>query len=65
MAQRASILGDGEPLTITVTQRLLLRGTIQSLFHLTGRQTESFLESLFIVMRIELAASDKAHLVTK
>ena len=31
-------------------------GTIQSVFHLPGRQAEGFLESLFTVMGIELEA---------
>lgn len=30
-------------------------GTIQSVFHLPGRQAEGFLESLFMLMGIELA----------
>lgn len=37
-------------------------GTIQSLFHLAGRQTEGFLESLFMVMGIELAVPDHSTL---
>lgn len=35
---------------------------IQSLFHLAGRQTEGFLESLFMVMGIELAVPDHSTL---
>lgn len=37
-------------------------GTIQSLFHLAGRQTEGFLESLFTVMGIDLAVPDHSTL---
>ncbi|PMB39199.1 hypothetical protein CEN41_22180 [Fischerella thermalis CCMEE 5330] len=33
-------------------------GTIQSVFHLPGRQAEGFLESLFMLMGIELAVPD-------
>ena len=33
-------------------------GTIQSLFHLAGRQTEGFLESLFTLMGIGLGVPD-------
>jgi hypothetical protein len=37
-------------------------GTIQSVFHLPGRQTEGFLESLFTVMGVELAVPDHSTL---
>ncbi|MDV2995714.1 MAG: IS5 family transposase ISAcma6 [Chroococcidiopsis sp. SAG 2025] len=37
-------------------------GTIQSLFHLAGRQTEGFLESLFTLMGIDLAVPDHSTL---
>ncbi|OUL36029.1 hypothetical protein BV372_09030 [Nostoc sp. T09] len=37
-------------------------GTIQSLFHLAGRQAEGFLESLFMLMGIELAVPDHSTL---
>ncbi|MBD6615026.1 IS5 family transposase [Komarekiella sp. 'clone 1'] len=37
-------------------------GTIQSLFHLPGRQTEGFLESLFMLMGIELQVPDHSTL---
>ena len=37
-------------------------GTIQSVFHLPGRQTEGFLESLFTVMGIELEVPDHSTL---
>ncbi|BAY24023.1 transposase [Calothrix sp. NIES-2100] len=33
-------------------------GTIQSIFHLAGRQAEGFLESLFTLMGIELKVPD-------
>ncbi|BBD63882.1 transposase [Nostoc commune NIES-4072] len=33
-------------------------GTVQSVFHLAGRQTEGFLESLFILMGVELKVPD-------
>ena len=38
------------------------RGTIQSVFHLAGRQAESFLESLFTVMGVELEVPDHSTL---
>lgn len=37
-------------------------GTIQSVFHLAGRQAEGFLESLFMLMGIELAVPDHSTL---
>ncbi|WP_445627651.1 IS5 family transposase [Nostoc sp. DSM 114167] len=37
-------------------------GTIQSVFHLPGRQAEGFLESLFMLMGIELAVPDRSTL---
>lgn len=37
-------------------------GTIQSVFHLPGRQAEGFLESLFMLMGIELAVPDHSTL---
>ncbi|BBD62979.1 hypothetical protein NIES2109_58290 (plasmid) [Nostoc sp. HK-01] len=37
-------------------------GTIQSVFHLPGRQTEGFLESLFTLMGIELEVPDHSTL---
>jgi IS5 family transposase len=37
-------------------------GTVKSLFHLGGRQTEGFLESLFRLMNIELKAPDHSTL---
>lgn len=37
-------------------------GTIQSVFHLAGRQTEGFLESLFSLMGIELKVPDHSTL---
>lgn len=37
-------------------------GTIQSVFHLAGRQTEGFLESLFTVMGVELEVPDHSTL---
>ena len=37
-------------------------GTIQSVFHLAGRQAEGFLESLFTVMGIELQVPDHSTL---
>ncbi|WP_341531517.1 IS5 family transposase (plasmid) [Nostoc sp. UHCC 0302] len=37
-------------------------GTVQSVFHLAGRQTEGFLESLFILMGIELKVPDHSTL---
>jgi len=37
-------------------------GTIQSVFHLPGRQTEGFLESLFTVMGVELEVPDHSTL---
>ncbi|MCF2147136.1 IS5 family transposase [Desmonostoc muscorum LEGE 12446] len=37
-------------------------GTIQSVFHLPGRQAEGFLESLFTLMGIELAVPDHSTL---
>jgi Transposase DDE domain len=36
--------------------------TVKSLFHLGGRQTEGFLESLFSLMQIELKAPDHSTL---
>ncbi|MDV2997923.1 MAG: hypothetical protein N4J56_008062 [Chroococcidiopsis sp. SAG 2025] len=39
-------------------------GTVQSLFRLAGRQTEGFLESLFVLMGIELEVPDHSILVT-
>lgn len=37
-------------------------GTIQSVFHLPGRQAQGFLESLFTVMGIELEVPDHSTL---
>ncbi|MBH8577434.1 IS5 family transposase [Nostocaceae cyanobacterium CENA369] len=37
-------------------------GTIQSVFHLPGRQAEGFLESLFMLMGIELGVPDHSTL---
>ncbi len=37
-------------------------GTIQSLFHLAGRQTKGFLESLFALMGIDLEVPDHSTL---
>lgn len=37
-------------------------GTVQSLFRLAGRQTEGFLESLFVLMGIELEVPDHSTL---
>lgn len=37
-------------------------GTIQSVFHLPGRQTKGFLESLFTVMGVELVVPDHSTL---
>lgn len=37
-------------------------GTIQSVFHLPGRQAEGFLESLFMLMGIELEVPDHSTL---
>ncbi len=37
-------------------------GTIQSLFHLAGRQTQGFLESLFELMGVNLSVPDHSTL---
>jgi hypothetical protein len=43
-------------------EALALMATVQALFHLAGRQTEGFLESLYALMGIDLAVPDHSTL---
>lgn len=56
-------LDEREHPTIERDVAIAAMGTIQSVFHLPGRQTEGFLESLFTVMGVEARSAGSLNLI--